>query len=98
MRFFGPDPDTGKVGGMLARVKENRPHECLSLEQHADLQDSAQKPIDPRGFENYALADKDGGMVVPIELTNLSDDYAAMFDEMWPKSLEKLKEIAKREL
>lgn len=48
------------------------------------------------GLENYTLHDKDGGTEVSIDLLNLPDEYAGMFNDSWPKALEKLKELAEK--
>jgi len=44
-------------------------------------------------FENYTFMAKDGGTEVLVEL-DTPDEYAEMFEEMWPKALEILKELA----
>lgn len=38
----------------------------------------------------------DGTTELRIEITNIPDDYADMFNEMWPKALESLKEICEK--
>ena len=48
------------------------------------------------GSENYTLEDKDGGTEVIIDLLNLPEEYKDMFNDMWPKALEKLKEISEK--
>ncbi len=39
MVFLGPDPETGKEGGMVSLVTENRPYEYLALEHQGMVQD-----------------------------------------------------------
>ncbi len=96
MLFLGPD-EGKKDGGMVAVVKENRPGEFVSLNHQAEVRDGVEVPWDGAGgFENYTLEDKDGGTEVSIDLLGLPDEYAGMFNEAWPKALEKLKEIAER--
>lgn len=96
MLFLGPDPDGGKEGGMSAVVKENRPEEFISLEYHAEIRDGVEVPMAGNGFENYALEDKDGGTEVSVDLLNLPDEYADMFNDSWPKAIETLKELAEK--
>lgn len=96
MLFLGPGPEGEKGGGMAAIVKENRPQEFMSLEYHAEIRDGVEVPMEGNGFENYSLTDKDGGTEVSVDLLNLPDEYARMFEESWPKALEKLKEIAEK--
>lgn len=96
MLFLGPSPEDGKEGGMAAIVKENRPQEFMSLEYHAEIRDGVEVPMEGNGFENYSLKDKEGGTEVSIDLLNLPDEYADMFNEAWPKALETLKELAEK--
>ena len=106
MLFLGPGADGEKEGGMAAVVEENRPQEYISLKYHAEIHDGIEVPMEGNGFENYTLQDKDGGTEVSIDLLNLPDEYAGMFDESWPKAdmfndswpkaLEKLKELAEK--
>ncbi len=44
-------------------------------------------------YENYTLTDVDGKTQLEVDLDS-EEEYADMFDEMWPKALEKLKELA----
>ena len=94
MRFLGPSENGEKEGGMVAVVKEHRPQEFLSLQYHAEIRDGIEVPMPGTGFENYSLSEKDGGTEVSIDLLGLPDEYAGMFDESWPKALERLKELS----
>lgn len=94
--FVGPDPETDKEGGMVARIKENRLHEYISIEQYAMISNGVEEnfPGDGKIYENYTFSDKDGGTLVEVELIDLPDEYKGMFEESWPTALEKLKELA----
>lgn len=96
MLFLGPGADGEKEGGMLAVVKENRSQEFISLEYHAEIRNGVEVPMEGTGFENYTLEDRDGGTEVSIDLLGLPDEYADMFNESWPKALEKIKELAEK--
>jgi len=96
MLFLGPGAEGEKEGGMAAIVKENRPQEFMSLEYHAEIRNGIEVPMAGNGFENYTLQDKDGGTEVSVDLLNLPDEYVDMFNESWPKALEKLKELAEK--
>ena len=96
MSFLGPSEGDGKEGGMIATVKENRSQEFLSLEYRAEIRDGVEVPMEGKGFENYSLEDSEGDTKVSIDLLGLPDEYAGMFDDSWPKALEKLKEIAEK--
>jgi hypothetical protein len=42
--------------------------------------------------ENYTFADKDGGTELSVDM-DVADEYKTMFEEMWPKALQLLKEL-----
>lgn len=94
MRFLGPGAEGEKEGGMVAIVKEYRPQEFVSLQYLAEIRDGAEVPMQGTGLENYTLQDGEGGTDVAIDLLNLPDEYAGMFNESWPKALERIKELA----
>jgi len=77
-------------------VKEHRPQEFISLEYHAEIRNGVEVPMKGNGFENYTLNDKNGGTEVSVDLLNLPDEYADMFNDSWPKALKKLKEMAEK--
>lgn len=103
--FLGPNPeDPTKLGGMVARVRENRPHEFVSVEVTAVMDDGVEdtqsgfaKPW-IGGTESYTFTEADGATTVSVDLdNNASAQDDAMFTEAWPQSLAKLKEIAERQ-
>lgn len=96
MLFLGPGAEGEKEGGMVAVVKENRPQEFISLEYGAEIRDGVEVSMEGTGLENYTLTDTDGGTDVSIDLLNITDEYADMFNNVWPKALHKLKEIAEK--
>lgn len=83
----------GEGNGMLATVAENRPGEFLSLKHHAMVEKGTETKIDPPAYENYTFTDEDGTTTLDVEV-DMDEQYAEMMDEMWPKALNKLKEIA----
>lgn len=96
MLFLGPADNGGKESGMSAVVEENRSPEFVSLKYHAEIREGVEVPWEPAGFENYTLTDIDGGTEVSVDILNIPDEYAGMFNDSWPQALEKLKEIAER--
>lgn len=96
MLFLGPSGDGKSEGGMSSVVEDNREHEFISLKYHAEIHDGVETLLETVGFENYTLEDLDGGTKVSIDLLGLPDEYADMFNDTWPKALEKLKQIAEK--
>ncbi len=102
MRFLGPDPE-GKEGegGMFSRIKENRLHEFISIEHLGmikggviDTTSDEVKKWTP-AFENYTFGDKDGGTEILVDI-DVADEYADMFNGMWPTALNVLKELSEK--
>jgi uncharacterized protein YndB with AHSA1/START domain len=101
MKFIGPDPETGKSGGMLSRVKENRKPEFISIEHYGIIKDGVEDTTSDEvkkwtpAFENYTLNEKDGGTEVVVDI-DTEKDYVSIFEGMWPKALARLKELAEK--
>lgn len=100
MYFLGPDPE-GNMSGMLSRIKEIREYEYVSIEHigfvNNGIEDTSSDAVkDWAGaMENYSFKENDGNTEVVVELIgNIRDEYSEMFKDMWPKALNKLKEIA----
>jgi hypothetical protein len=99
--FLGPDPNTGKEGGMVSRIAENRPYDFVSIEHVGIVQDGVEDVTSEAArkwtpaFENYTFNEKDGMTEVVVDI-DVAEEYAEMFGAMWPEALKKLKEIAER--
>lgn len=99
--FLGPDPSTGKLGGMVSRIADNRPYEFISIEHlglvHDGVEDteSAEAKKWAPAYENYTFTEVEGGTEVVIDL-DTEESMAEEFSKMWPAALEKLKEVAER--
>jgi uncharacterized protein YndB with AHSA1/START domain len=96
--FLGPGED-GKLEGMVSRIAENRPHEYISIEHVGLMKDGKEDTTSDAvkkwapAFENYTFTDRNGATEVLVDM-DIDDDYKAMFEDMWPKALQKLKELA----
>ncbi len=96
MRFLGPGENGEQDGGMYATIEENRAPEFVSIRHRGEIRDGVEVPWESNGFENYTFEEKDGGTLVTVDMLNTPDEYAPVFNEAWPKALEKLKEVAQR--
>lgn len=101
IRFLGPDPETGKSGGMYARISENRPYEFVSIEHLGVIEDGvvdttseAVKKWTP-AHENYTFNDTGAATELVVE-TDTEEEWAEMFEELWPKALQQLKALAEK--
>lgn len=95
MRFLAPDKD-GTLSGMYSQVKENRPYDFISVQHLGEIIKGKEIlwPQEADARENYTFIDKNGATEVQVDLTGLPDGLEDMFQGMWPKALEKLKELA----
>ncbi|MDW7733632.1 MAG: SRPBCC domain-containing protein [Methanolobus sp.] len=100
MLFLAPD-DTGAMGGMVSRIKENRPYEYISIEHIGIVQDgkedtSSESVAEWAGaLENYTFRETDGTTEVLVDM-DTEEEYEKMFQTMWPKGLQKLRELAEK--
>lgn len=101
MLFIGPDEESGGEMGMVSRIAENRPYEYMSIEHLGiykdgveDTTSEAAKQWSP-AFENYTFTEREGGTEVQID-QDMAQEYKEMFEEMWPKALQILKELAEK--
>lgn len=99
--FLGPDPRTGKIGGMVSRIADNRPYEFVSIE-HLGLVENGVEDTESEeakkwapSYENYTFKEVDGGTEVLVDVDS-EESMAEEFSKLWPAALEKLKTIAER--
>jgi len=98
IRFLGPDDD-GSLGGMIATVEENRPHEFISLRYTGQIVDGADDTTSDAAksfigsHENYAFSESGGVTTVDVELDS-EEDFVAEFNDAWPAALARLKDLA----
>ncbi len=100
IRFVAPDKN-GKMGGMLSTVAENRPYEFISIKHlgviENDIEDTTSEEAKKwaGGLEEYAFREANGITELLVDMDS-DESNKAMFDESWPKSLQKLKELAEK--
>ncbi len=102
IRFVGTDEGGNEYGGMFAKIKENRLHEFISIEHlgligldgSVDTTSDEVKKWTP-AFENYTFKEVDGGTEVSVDV-DTNDEYKEMFEGMWPKALQVLKELCEK--
>lgn len=85
--------------GMVSRIAENIPYKFLSIEHLGEVRNGVEDTESERvkawagAHENYTLEEIDGQTLLVIDM-DINDEFAAMFNEIWPKALAKVKEIA----
>jgi hypothetical protein len=97
MLFVGEDQQ-GNKGGMVSRIVANRPGELVSIEHYGVLEgdteitDSEEIAKWAGAHENYFFATVGDKTRITVEM-DIVEDYEQQFAEIWPKALQKLKEL-----
>lgn len=94
IRFLSPDG-----GGMVAVVDENRPFEHISIRHLGEIRkgvDDTESDLVKSwagiAFERYTLREADG--ITHLEVTcDVTPEYEAMMNDMWPRALQRLKTL-----
>lgn len=100
MLFLAPD-ESGKMGGMVSRIKENRKYEYVSIEHlgmvQNGIEDTSSDDVKKWAgtLENYTFKENNGTTEVLVDLDS-NEEYKEMFEEMWQKALLKLKKLAEK--
>ncbi len=102
IKFIGTDENGENMGGMVSRIAEARPYEFMSIEHVGmidknGVEDTTSEEVRKwvPAFENYTFSKKDGGTEVLVD-QDMQAEYKEMFDAMWPKALETLKELSEK--
>lgn len=91
----------GSGAGMVSRVAANRPFEYMSFEHLGEVKDGVEDTTSDKvkpwsgSHENYTLTELNGMTTVDIEM-DINNEFKDMFEQLWPKALAKLKEIAEK--
>jgi uncharacterized protein YndB with AHSA1/START domain len=87
--------------GIVSRIRVNRPYEHISIEHLGMVEDGREDTSSEAAtawagaLENYTFRDVDGKTEVQVEMDS-DEDMKAMFEETWPKALQRLKELAEQ--
>jgi len=97
IQFVGADGNMG----MYSRIAENRKHEFVSIEHLGIVKDGVVDTTSEEAtkwapaFENYTFKEVDGGTEVSVD-QDMQEEYKEMFEAMWPKALQTLKELSEK--
>lgn len=78
--------------GMKAVIAENRPGEFVSIRHFGCVTHENVEPITEPAFENYSFRDVEDGTELRVDMDS-PDQYEAMFQDMWPRALLRLKAL-----
>ena len=101
INFVGVD-EKGEKGGMVSEIAESRKPKYISIRHLGYMQNGVEDTTSDavkKGAPTYEIytIEKDGEGSKFILMQDIEDQYEEMFGEMWPKAIEKIKEISERE-
>jgi len=94
--FLSPEGE-----GMASKIAKLVPHEFMSfhhlgiVKAHQEIYDDPEAKQWAGAEENYSLKPITGGVTLTVEM-DLTPEYQSYFETVWPKALDKVKEIAER--
>jgi hypothetical protein len=95
--FLGPGENG--PGGMVSRVRANRLHEYVELE-HLGIVGAGEEDTTSEAarewagaHESYTFTGSDGRTELLVQV-DTTDEYVETFGDMWPRALDRLKELA----
>lgn len=87
-------------GGMVSRIKENIPHQFVSIEHLGMIKDGEEITSGPEvdswvgALENYTFESVDGGTLLKVDMHSSGDaQMEQYFNDTWPKALQILKDL-----
>lgn len=89
----------GSGHGMVSEIAANRPYEYLSIRHLGAYRDGVEYTGDDKAnewagaMENYILKSTGADTQLLIEL-DVTEEYLEMMNEMWPRALQKVKELS----
>lgn len=99
MLFLGPS-EKGEMG-MVSRIKENQKYKYLSIEHLGMVQNGKEDTTSDEVkswagvLENYTFSEANGKTELRVDMDSV-DEYAEMFQSMWPKALNTLKNLCEK--
>jgi uncharacterized protein YndB with AHSA1/START domain len=99
--FLSTNEKTGKDEGMVSMIAENRLYEFLSIKHIGIMKDGVEDTESEEAkkwapaFENYTFKETNGVTEFIVDV-DIEEEYKSMFQDMWPKALQKLKELAEK--
>ncbi len=100
MLLVGTD-EKGEKGGMVSEIVENIPNQFVSIRHYGLVKNNVEITEGPEvekwanGFENYTFIENNGITEVIVDL-DITEDFLDYMNEIYPKALDKLKEICER--
>jgi uncharacterized protein YndB with AHSA1/START domain len=91
IQFLDPTSNSG----MSAIIEKKTPGEYICFKHIAEIKNGKEEPFSQGNFgrEKYTLKDERGATRLLVDL-DAPDEYQAMFDDMFPKALARVRQLA----
>lgn len=100
IHFVGVD-ENGKKGGMASEIVEHQPANFVSIRHYGfldgDIEITTGEQVEKwaGGYENYSFQENNGITTLTVDMDTI-DEYLEYFNDIYPKALDKLKEISEK--
>lgn len=100
IRFVGVD-ENGKKGGMASEIVEHQPANFVSIRHYGfldgDIEITTGEQVEKwaGGHENYSFQENNGITTLTVDMDTI-EEYLEYFNDIYPKALDKLKEISEK--
>lgn len=87
--------------GMVSVIEDKIPNEYMSFKHLGEVTNGVEDTVSEKvkqwagAHENYTLVNKDGKTELTVDM-DLADDFVEMFNKLFPKALDKVKELAEK--
>ena len=91
----------GNGSGMVSMIEEKIPNEFMSFKHLGEVKDGVEDTESEKvkqwagAHENYTLRNEDGKTELQVDM-DINEEYAEMFGQIFPKALDKVKELAEK--
>jgi len=91
----------GKGNGMVSTVAENIPYRYMSFKHLGEIKNGVEDTSSMQvsewagAMENYTLKEEGKNTEVVVDM-DITEQFYEMFSQMWPKALNRLKELAEQ--
>lgn len=85
--------------GMVSMIEDKVPNEFMSFKHLGEVKDGVEDVESERvkqwagAHENYTLKTENGKTLLTVDM-DINDEFAEMFNDLFPKALNKVKELA----
>ena len=87
--------------GMVSMIEDKVPNEFMSFKHLGEVKDGVEDVESEKvkqwagAHENYTLKNENGKTLLTVDM-DINDEYAEMFNDLFPKALDKVKELAEK--